>query len=161
MGFRLEAGLFCQCARLCSRCGWAACESNALGLTIAWLPGAGLLVNEPVQLLNQLRHVRCFAPFGQPLVYSLGVVVALGIGERRRLHLQCLEAAEHLSSEDLEPAFDLIAGSDGLDSALQSFETRETRRAQQRCRVEAEDGYRVLMVTICGIATSQLSVSRR
>ena len=74
-------------------------------------------VDDPMELLEQVRHVGGITAFGQLLVDRLDVVVALGIGIDGGFGDQRLEADEHLSGQYLEPAFRLIAAVDGLTAS--------------------------------------------
>ena len=69
-------------------------DREPLGMVLARLLRADGLVDDPVQFLEHLGHVGGVAPLLQLLVDGLDVVVALGVGERARLHQQRLEAVK-------------------------------------------------------------------
>ena len=100
--------------------------------------GADGLVDDPVQLLEHLGHVGRVAPLLQLLVDGLDVVVALGIGQRARLHQQRLEADEHLPRHDLEAALGLVRGVERVHRVAQGFDAVKPGRTVKPGRVEAE-----------------------
>ena len=54
-------------------------RSGSAGAPLAGWLGADRLIDDPVQFLEQVGHVRRVAPFLQLLVDRLDVVVALGV----------------------------------------------------------------------------------
>ena len=62
----------------------------------------------------------------------------LGIGERRRLHQQRLEADEHLPRQDLEPSLGFVARIDSVDRIGDALDASEAVGADQGHGVEPE-----------------------
>ena len=61
-------------------------EKFRVHLVVARFLGADGIIDNPVQFLEQVRHIRRVAPFFQLLVNRLDVIVTHGMLERRGLH---------------------------------------------------------------------------
>ena len=77
------------------------------------------LIDDTLQHLEQRTHIGCIASFAELPVNRLDVVVALGMGQHRRLDQQRLKAAEKHPRQNLETVLRFVMGIDRLDRICQ------------------------------------------
>src|SRR5207237_2250992 len=92
-----------------------------------------------VKLCVPLSDIGRVSALLQLLVDRFYIVVAFGIGEGTRLHEQRLESREHLAGHDLETAFRLVGGVDGIDRVTQGTDAIKAPGSMQPCRIKTQN----------------------